>query len=151
MRTYQLWSWPSGSWEETVSQVTGVAEVVAAADRIADTYRASGINYLPGLALWRGVDLPENSLCICVAADGWAIVHTDDDLWQTVTHGPYSSEHSEYSERFGRTLRKVCFGEFLEIPGRCFLDKDLAVETVSYWMESGELLERAGFSGADVG
>ncbi|MER5597140.1 hypothetical protein [Streptomyces sp. NPDC002265] len=59
--------------------MTDIAEVVAHADRAAQLYRANGTDYLAGVFLWRGADIPENSFGIAIGPTRWAIVHTDVD------------------------------------------------------------------------
>lgn len=135
--TYYLRSWDPTSREETGHQVSSVEEVAKAADLIGEAYRRAEVSYLPGLALWRGIEEPENSLSVGIAPDGWAIVHTNDEFFQVVTHGSH--------ERDG-VRRSVQLDDFLEIPTVCFIDKDLALETVAHWMATGELLPSAGFS-----
>lgn len=66
-----------------------------------------------------------------------AVVHTDDDFFQTVTRGPRTSD---------RTRRTVRFDDLLEIPSDCFVDRTLAIDTVSLWMTEDALPPAAGFS-----
>jgi hypothetical protein len=117
--------------------VASVAEVVAQADQAAQAYRAEGADCLPGVSLWRGADLPENSLGLAIGPTGWAVVHTDGELFQTVTRGPRSQQ---------RTRHRVRFDDLLEIPSDCFIDRALAIDTVSLWMTEDALLKAAGFS-----
>ncbi|MEU1596061.1 hypothetical protein ABZ468_25205 [Streptomyces sp. NPDC005708] len=56
---------------------------------------------------------------------------------QTVTRGPRSPE---------RSRQRVRFDDLLEIPSDCFIDRALAIGTVSLWMAEDALLQAAGFS-----
>ncbi|MFD7729411.1 hypothetical protein ACFV6F_03350 [Kitasatospora phosalacinea] len=105
--------------------MASVAEVVAEADQAAYAYRAEGADCLPGVSLWRGVDLPENSLSLAIGPSGWAVIHTDGEFFQTVTRGPRSQQ---------QTRHKVRFDDLLEIPSDCFIGRGLAIDTVSLWM-----------------
>jgi hypothetical protein len=118
-------------------QVASVAEVVAQADQAAQAYRAQGADCLPSVSLWRGADLPENSLSLAIGPTGWAVIHTDGEFFQTVTRGPRSQQ---------RTRHRVRFGDLLEIPSDCFIGRMLAIDTVSLWMTEDVLLEAADFS-----
>ncbi|WP_327249938.1 hypothetical protein [Streptomyces sp. NBC_01320] len=129
--------WQPTDQVEIGCQVTGVPEVVAHADRAARVYRAQGADCLAGVSLWRGADSPENSLSLAIGPPCWAIVHTDAEFFQTVTRGPRSPE---------RTPQKVRFDDLLEIPSDCFIDRALAIDTVSLWMTEDALLQAAGFS-----
>ncbi|MGX1548348.1 hypothetical protein [Streptomyces adustus] len=136
-RAFYLRYWQPADQVEIGYQVTGVAEVVAHAGRAAQIYRAAGADCLAGVSVWRGADIPENSLNLAIGPTRWAIVHTDADFFQTVTRGPRSPE---------RTRQKVRFDDLLEIPSDCFIDRALAIDTVSLWMSEDALLQTAGFS-----
>lgn len=118
--------------------VAGVAEVGAHADRAAQVYRAEA-GCLAGVSLWRDADIPENSLSMAIGPTCWAIHHTDGEFFQTATRGPRSPE---------RTRQRVRFDDLLEIPSDCFIDRALAIDTVSLWMTEAVLLPAAGFSEA---
>ncbi|MQY14458.1 hypothetical protein SRB5_46250 [Streptomyces sp. RB5] len=136
-RAFPLSYWQPRSLSEIGCRVTCVEEVVVQADLAARLYQVEGAGCLAGVSLWRGVDIPGKSLGIGIGPTRWAIIHTDDEFFQTVTRGPRSGE---------RTLRKVQFDEYLEIPGDCFIDRELAINTVSSWMNEEVLLPAAGFS-----
>ncbi|MGW4805558.1 hypothetical protein [Kitasatospora sp. NPDC004272] len=136
-RAFFLRYWQPTNGVEVGCQVAGVAEVVAHADQAAQAYTAEEADRLPGISLWRGADLPENSLSIAIGPTGWAVIHTDDAFFQTVTRGPRSQQ---------RTRHRVRFDDLLEIPGDCFIDRGLAIDTVSLWMTEDALLEAASFS-----
>lgn len=135
--SHYLRYWHPTTNEETGYEVAGVSDVVAAAELVAGAYREAHVDYLPGIALWRGADVPQNALGIGIAADGWAIVHTDEEFFQQVTRS---------SRKPDGIRRNVQFDEFLEIPSVCFIAEESAVETVAHWMATGELLDSAGFS-----
>ncbi|MEU1202584.1 hypothetical protein ABZ446_41085 [Streptomyces sp. NPDC005813] len=135
--SFYLRYWQPTAQVETGCHVAGVAEVVAHADQAAQIYLAAGVDCLAGVSLWRGADIPENSLSLAIGPTRWAVIHTDDEFWQTVTRGPRSPE---------RTLRRVRFDDQLEIPSDCFIDRTLAIDTVSLWMTKDALLQAAGFS-----
>lgn len=134
---YYLRYWEPTTRKETGQHVRSVGEVAKVADLIGEAYRQAEVAYLPGLALWRGVEEPENSLSLGIAPDGWAIVHTSEEFLQTVTRG---------SREPDGVRRPVQFDDFLEIPTVCFIERELALETVARWMATGELLSEAGFS-----
>ncbi|MFJ4851699.1 MULTISPECIES: hypothetical protein [unclassified Streptomyces] len=113
-----------------------VAEVIAHAARAAQVYSTES-DYLAGVSLWRGADIPENSFNIAIGPTRRAIVHTDSEFFQTVTRGPRSPE---------RTRLGVLFDDLLEIPSDCFIDRALAIDAVSLWMTTDTLLLAAGFS-----
>lgn len=117
--------------------VSTVTDVLVVVDRARQLYDTQGAGLLPGVSLWRTADDPEDSLCLVVAPDAWAIVHTDSDYFQTVTR---SQPHSNGQHR------RAYFGDILDIPTACFIPTAIAVETVTRWMEAGDLLSAAGFS-----
>jgi hypothetical protein len=134
---FYLRHWHPMTREEIGCEVDSVADVVGTAEHAMEAYRRAGVGWLAGVSIWRGIDTPEDSLSICLALEGWALIHTNSELWQTITrsHGAPPG-----------IRRKVRFDDFLEIPSACFIDKALAIEAVTTWMERGELLEAAGFS-----
>lgn len=135
--SYYLRFWDPTSGEEAGREAGGVGDVAVAADLAGEAYRRAGVCFLPGLALWRGVDEPGDSLGLGIAPDGWAVVHTDHQFFQVVTRG---------SRALDGVRRAVQFDDFLEIPSACFIGRGLALEAVAYWMATGGLLPRAGFS-----
>lgn len=96
---FSLRYWEPATRVEIGCHVTSVAEVAAHADRAARIYRAEGADCLPGLSLWRGRDLAENSLSLAIGPTHWAIVHTDADFYQTVTRGPRSPRQTRQRVR----------------------------------------------------
>jgi hypothetical protein len=129
--------WHPVTCQEVGCEIATAGEVAALARRVAGEYLAAGAGYLPGLALWRDAETPQNSLCLGIAPDGWAVIHTDEGFGQQVTRG---------SREPDGTLRHVGFDEPLEIPSVCFIAEDLALAAVGHWIESGAALDRAGFS-----
>lgn len=129
--------WHPTSGQEIARTISDVAEVVHAADVATDTYRQAKVSYLPGISIWRGVDVPENALGLGIASDGWAIIHTDEEYWQTITRS---------SRELDGVLRMVRFDDSVEVPGVSFIDRDLAVEVVAYWLATGDILESVRFS-----
>jgi hypothetical protein len=121
----------------TGGDVASVAEVAAQADVVAAAYQEDGFSSYPGLTLMRGVDVPEDSLGICVAPFGWAIIHTNDEYFQEVTHSDRAPDGVKH---------KVWFEDILEVGTVCFLDRELAIEVIDTWMAGGGLLAAAGFS-----
>ncbi|MFF5232668.1 hypothetical protein [Dactylosporangium sp. NPDC000521] len=117
--------------------VSTAAEVLVVVDRARRLYDTQGASLLPGVSLWRTADDPEDSLCLVVAPDAWAIVHTDNDYFQTVTRR---------QSHLNGQCRRAYFDDVLDIPTACFIPTALAVETVANWMETGDLLPAAGFS-----
>ncbi|MFB7336020.1 hypothetical protein ACFC00_30995 [Streptomyces adustus] len=136
-RAFYLRYWQPADQVEIGYRVTSVAEVVAHADRAAQIYRAARADCLVGVSVWRGADIPENALNLAIGPTRWAIVHTDAEFFQTVTRDPRSPE---------RTRQEVRFDDLLEIPSDCFIDRALAIDTVSLWMSEDALLQAAGFS-----
>lgn len=117
--------------------VSTVAEVLMVVDRACRVYDAQGGGLLPGVSLWRTAEDPGNSLGLVVAPDAWAIIHTDNDYFQTVTRSqPHSNGQS----------RRAYFDDTLDVPTACFIPTALAIKTVANWMETDELLPAAGFS-----
>jgi hypothetical protein len=117
--------------------VSTVAEVLVVVDRARRLYDARSASLLPGVSLWRTADGPEDSLCLVVAPDAWAIIHTDNDYFQTVTR---SQPHSNGQHR------RAYFDDILDVPTACFIPTALAIETAANWIETGDLLPAAGFS-----
>jgi hypothetical protein len=134
---FYLRYWQPTAHVEIGCHVADVTEVVEHADRAAQLYRSNGSDCLPGVSLWRSADIPENSFNIAIGPARWAIVHTNVEFFQTVTRGPRSQE---------RTRQTVRFDDLLEIPSDCFIDRTLAIDTVSLWMTKDALLPAAGFS-----
>ena len=122
---------------EVEVEVTRVNEVAAHADAALTAYRETDFGYSPGLTVMRGVRIPEDSLGVCVSSDGWAIIHTNDEYFQTVTHS---------DRELDGMCQRVWFGDILEVPSICFIDRESAVAVIDAWMSRGELLEAAGFS-----
>jgi hypothetical protein len=129
--------WDLDEDAETGGDVTSAARVATKADAVAASYRRAGFDSYPGLTLQRGVDVPQDSLGICVAPFGWAIIHTNDEYFQTITHSDRKLDGVEH---------RVWFGDILEIGTVCFIDRDLAIEVIGTWMSGGGLLEAAGFT-----
>lgn len=129
--------WRPVTCEEVGRKIASAGEAAAVARLVADEYLKAGVEYVPGLALWRDSETPQNSLCVGIAPDGWAVIHTDEGFGQQVTRGSCEPDG---------TLRRVCFDEMLEVPSVCFIAEDLAVTAVAYWFESGKALPSAGFS-----
>jgi hypothetical protein len=129
--------WHPVTREESGREATSAEDVAEMAKQAANEYRDAKVDFLPGLALWRGVDVPENSLTLGVALDGWAIIYTDEEFLQKITRGP--------GELDG-VCRKIQLDDFLDIPSVCFIPQDLAMNTISFWIATGQLLEAAGFS-----
>lgn len=129
--------WRPTTGEEVGREIATADEVAAIAHAAASEFLTAGIGCLPGLALWRDAETPENSLCLGIAPDGWAVIHTDEGFGQQITRGPHKPDG---------TLRCVCFDDLLEIPGVCFIAEDLAVAAVAHWIESGQVPACAGFS-----
>lgn len=117
--------------------VSTVAEVLTVVDRACLVYDAQDVSLLPGVSLWRTAEDPGNSLGLVVAPDSWAIIHTDNDYFQTVTRSRPSSNGQ---------WRRAQFDDTLDVPTACFIRTALAIETVANWMETNELLPAAGFS-----
>jgi hypothetical protein len=135
-RAFYLSYWHPSTCTEIGRPVAGVDEVVTLADQAAELYLAEGGDRLAGMALSHGADVPENSLNLFVGPARWAIAHYAD-FSQTVTRDPHRAD---------RTWQTVQFDEPLEIPSNCFIDRALAIATVSLWMGEDVLLEAAGFS-----
>ncbi|WP_327247878.1 Imm1 family immunity protein [Streptomyces sp. NBC_01320] len=129
--------WHPTTNRETGLEVSQVGQVVAAAEKALELYREAGVEDFPGLSLWRGKDIPEDSLNIGVSLDSWVLIHTNEDFWQTVTR---STDHP------GGPLRRVIFDDSLEISARCFIDRDLAIEAIAHWLNGNGLLDAANFS-----
>jgi hypothetical protein len=122
---------------EMSTEVSTAVEVLTVVDRACTFYRDEASELLPGISLWRTADSPEDSLSPVVATDTWAIIHTDENYFQTVTRSRLSSD--------GRR-RRAYFTDVLGIPAACFVPKELAVGTLATWMKTGNLLNEAGFS-----
>ncbi|MBA9007272.1 hypothetical protein [Thermomonospora cellulosilytica] len=135
--SHYLRYWHPTSREENGCEVCSVADVAEKVRQAEEAYRQAWVDYLPGVSIWREADVPEDSLSLGAAPDGWAIVHTDSEFLQMATRSG--------SEPDG-VLRRVQFDDFLEIPNVCFIDKNLAVEVIALWMTSGELMDEVGFS-----
>lgn len=117
--------------------VSTVAEVLMVVDRACQVYDTQGVSLLPGVSLWRTAEDPGNSLGLVVAPDAWAIIHTDNDYFQTVTRSQPNSNGQ---------CRRAHFDDTLDVPAACFIPTALAIKTVANWMETNELLPAAGFS-----
>jgi hypothetical protein len=128
---------PINHIDVSVTVVSTVAEVLIVVDQACQLYDAQGVNLLPGVSLWRTAEDPANSLGLVVAPDGWAIIHTDNDYFQTVTRSQPNSNGQ---------CRRAHFDEILDVPTACFIDTALAINTVANWMETDDLLPAAGFS-----
>ncbi|GAA1640614.1 hypothetical protein ACFQY4_22920 [Catellatospora bangladeshensis] len=122
---------------EVGGEITEPAEVERLGDLALAEHAAAGVGYLPGLTLWRDADTPEDSLGICVAADGWALIHTDDDLFQQVTRGGRAPDG---------TRRRVAWDDFLTVPTACFLDRGQAVAAIRLWWRGGDVRGSGLFS-----
>ncbi|GAA3485653.1 hypothetical protein [Streptomyces yanii] len=129
--------WHPTTNREAGLEVSQVEQVVTAAEKALELYREAGVEDFPGLSLWRGEDIPEESLNIGVSQDGWVLIHTSEDFWQAVTR---STDHP------GGPLRRVIFDDSLEISARCFIDRVLAIEAIAHWLKGDGLLEAANFS-----
>lgn len=136
--SYYLRYWDPTTGEEVGREVGRIGDVAKAAEAAGEAYRQADVPYLPGLALWRGAEEPENSLSLGIAPDRWAIVHTDAEFFQVVTRS---------SRALDGVRRSVQLDDSLELPSACFIEKELALETVAHWMDTGGLLASAGFSG----
>ncbi|WP_194913699.1 hypothetical protein [Catenulispora rubra] len=134
---HHLRYWDPTEKEETGTNVTSAAEVAATADAVAATYREQDFGSYPGLTLQRTPDAPADSLGICVAPFGWALIHTDEDFAQTITHSDRPLDGTD---------QQVWFDDILEVGTVCFIDRELAVEVIGSWMTGGGLLEAAGFT-----
>lgn len=134
--TVYLRYWLPGN-KETGFEVSSVDEVVATAALVVNRYREAGVDYLPGIALWRTADTPENSLTFGIHPDGWAVIYTNEEYFQVVTRGSSGPRGVIY---------RVLLDDFLEIPAACFISRELAIQAISYWFSTGRALEAAGFS-----
>ncbi|MEY9855433.1 hypothetical protein ABH935_001037 [Catenulispora sp. GAS73] len=129
--------WDLTEKEETGGDAISAAEVVATADAVAASYREQDFGSYPGLTLQRAAGTPADSLGICVAPFGWALIHTDEGFAQMITHSDRPLDGTD---------QQVWFEDILEIGTVCFIDRGLAVEAIGTWMACGGLLAAAGFT-----
>lgn len=116
--------WHPATREMLSRELDTVDEVMTVARLVEDEYRRATVDFLPGLALWRDAETPQNSLSLGIAQDGWAVIHTDEDFFQKVTRGPRPPDGIR---------RRVLFEDFLEVSSSCFIAGATAIEAVSHW------------------
>jgi hypothetical protein len=117
--------------------VSSMPEVRQQAEVAFEMYRSADVDYFPGVAVWRDPEDPANSLTICVIPDCIALIHTDEDYFQRVTDSGREPDG---------LMRRIQLDDFIEVPDRCFTEKEAALETVAFWMENGTLPESANFT-----
>ena len=136
-RPHYLRYWDVEEDAEFAGEVTTAADVAAKADAAAASYEQAEFGSFPGLTLQRGPDMPGDSLGIYVAPFGWAIIYTNEEFFQLITHSDREPDGVEH---------QVWFDDILEIGTVCFIDRELAIAVIETWMAGGGLLEAARFT-----
>ena len=134
---HHLKFWHPVTREEIGRVVTSVTEVQQQTEVAYEMYRSEGVDYYPGIALWSDPDDPANSLTIGAAPDGYAVIYTDEEYLQTVTTSGRAPDG---------VFLSIQLDDFIEVPSRCFIEKQAALDIVAHWMTSGSLPESAEFT-----
>jgi len=126
--------WNQGSIERQSQPVSSEAEVEKLAAGLLAQYEAAG-DLAPGIELRR--DSSGAGLSVAVTADGWALIHTDQDFDQHCTRGSSSDDDAALD---------VMWEEAQSIPKAWFIPKQLALHGVARYIADGGLADEITWS-----
>jgi hypothetical protein len=126
--------WNQGSIERQSQPVSSEAEVEKLAAGLLAQYEAAG-DIAPGIELRR--DASGAGLSIAVTADGWALIHTDQDFVQHCTRGSSSDDDAAL---------EVMWEESQSVPKSWFIAKQPALRGVARYIADGGLADEITWS-----